>query len=59
LWRRGFLSKGVNPREILGWSPKERASIIMKWGITPKIAPSLKRGALYIWSAHYARSARG
>ncbi len=44
LWRRGLLSKGANPREMLGWNPREHVSIAMRWGITPRIAPSPKRG---------------
>jgi hypothetical protein len=43
-WRRGLFSKRANPREMLGWSPREHASTAMKWGITPKIVPSPKRG---------------
>jgi len=44
LWRRGLLSKGANPRETLGWNPKQRASIVTRWGITPRIIPSPKWG---------------
>jgi hypothetical protein len=38
--RKGFLSKGVNPRGMLMGSPKGRVSITTKWGIIPKIAPN-------------------
>jgi hypothetical protein len=44
LWRRGFLSKRPNLREILRWNLKEHVSIATKWGITPKIVPSPKWG---------------
>jgi len=44
LWRRGLLSKGANPREMLGWNPKEHASIATRWGITRRIVPSPKQG---------------
>jgi hypothetical protein len=42
LGRKGFLSKGTNPGEMLGQNPKEHVSTTTKWGITPKIAPSPK-----------------
>jgi len=45
LSRKGLLSKGANPREMLVGNPKERVSIVMKWGITPRIAPNPNRGA--------------
>jgi len=38
--RKRFFSKWANPREMLVGSPKERVSTVMKWGITPKIAPN-------------------
>jgi hypothetical protein len=38
--KKGLLSKGANPREILEQNPKEHVSIAMKWGTTPKIVPS-------------------
>jgi hypothetical protein len=41
LLRKGLLSKGANPREMLVGNPKERVSIVMKWGIIPRIAPNL------------------
>jgi hypothetical protein len=44
LSRKGFLSKGANPREMLMASPKGHISIATKWGITPKIAPNLNWG---------------
>ncbi len=44
LWRRGFLSKGANPREILEQNPREHVSIATKWGTTPKIVPSPNQG---------------
>jgi hypothetical protein len=42
--RKGFLSKGANPRGMPMGNPKEHVSITMKWGITPKIAPNPNRG---------------
>jgi len=42
--RKGFLSKGANPRGTLVGSPKGRVSTVMKWGIIPKIAPNPNRG---------------
>jgi hypothetical protein len=42
--RKGFFSKGANPRGMLMGSPKEHVSIIMRWGITPKIAPNPNKG---------------
>jgi hypothetical protein len=39
-WRKGLFSKWTNPKELLGWNPREHVSIVTKWGITPKIAPS-------------------
>jgi hypothetical protein len=47
--KRNFVKKGVpfkraNPRGMLVGSPKEHASIAMKWGITPKIASNPNRG---------------
>jgi len=44
LSRKGLLSKGANPREMLLGNPKERVSIVMKWGITPRIAPNPNQG---------------
>jgi hypothetical protein len=46
--RRGFLLKRTNPRGMLVGSPKECASIAMKWDTTPKITPNLnlRMGAL-------------
>jgi len=44
LWRKGFPSKGVNPKEMLVGSLREHVSTVMKWGITIKIIPSPKRG---------------
>jgi hypothetical protein len=44
LSRKGLLSKGANPREMLVGNPKECVSIVMKWGITPRIAPNPNRG---------------
>ncbi len=45
LSRKGLLSKGANPREMmLMGNLKERVSIVMKWGITPKIVPNPNRG---------------
>jgi hypothetical protein len=44
LSRRGLLSKGANPRGMLVGNPKERVSIAMKWGITPRIAPNPNQG---------------
>jgi hypothetical protein len=44
LSRKGLLSKGANPREMLVGNLKEYASIVMKWGITPRIAPNPNRG---------------
>ncbi len=44
LSRKGLLSKGANPREMLVGNPKERVSIVMKWGIIPRIAPNPSRG---------------
>jgi hypothetical protein len=44
LWKRGLLSKGTNPRETLGWKPKERVSTATRWSITPRIIPSPKWG---------------
>jgi hypothetical protein len=43
--KKGLLSKRANPREMSMGNPKEHASIITKWGIIPKIAPSPKQGA--------------
>jgi hypothetical protein len=48
LSRRKFLLKGANPREMLMPNPKERVSIVMKWGITPRIAPNLNRGVGFL-----------
>jgi hypothetical protein len=42
--RKGFPSKGANPRGVPIGSPKGRVLIATKWGITPKIAPNLNRG---------------
>jgi hypothetical protein len=42
--KKGLLLKGANPREMLGQNLKEHVSTTMKWGITPKIAPSPKPG---------------
>jgi hypothetical protein len=44
LSRRGLLSKGANPREMLVGNPKERVSIAMKWDITLRIAPNPNQG---------------
>jgi hypothetical protein len=44
LSRRGLLSKGANPREMLVGNPKECASIAMKWGTTRKNVPNPNRG---------------
>ncbi len=44
LRRKGFFSKRTNPKEMLGWNPREHVSTATKWGIIPKIAPSPKRG---------------
>jgi hypothetical protein len=44
LWKKGLPSKGANPRETLVGSLREHASTTTKWGITPKIIPSPKRG---------------
>jgi hypothetical protein len=44
LSRRGLLLKRANPREMLVGDPREYASIVMKWGITPRIAPNPNRG---------------
>ncbi len=44
LSRKGLLSKGANPKEMLVGNPKQRVSIEMKWGITPRIAPNPNRG---------------
>ncbi len=42
--KRGLLSKRANPRGMPMGNPKERVSITMKWGITPKIAPNPNLG---------------
>jgi hypothetical protein len=42
--RKGFPSKGANPKGMSMGSPKERVSIATKWDITPKIVPNLNRG---------------
>jgi len=39
-FKRGLFKKGANPREMLMGSPKEHVLIVMKWDITPKIAPN-------------------
>jgi hypothetical protein len=44
LSRKGLLLKQANPRGMLAGSPKEHASTVMKWGITPKIAPNPNQG---------------
>jgi hypothetical protein len=44
LSKRGLLSKGSNPKGMLVGNPRERLSIIMKWGITRRIAPNPNRG---------------
>jgi hypothetical protein len=36
----GLLLKQANLKGMLVGNPKEHASIVMKWGITPKIAPN-------------------
>jgi len=36
--------KGSQPKGDASGKPKEHASIVTKWGITPKIVPSSKRG---------------
>ncbi len=38
--RREFYLKGANLRGMLAGSPKERVSIVMKWGTTPNITPN-------------------
>jgi hypothetical protein len=38
--KKGVLLKGANLKGILMGSPKEHASIAMKWDITLKIAPN-------------------
>jgi hypothetical protein len=48
LSRKGLLSKGANPREMLVGNPKECVSIVMKWGITPRIAPNPNRGVGFL-----------
>jgi len=40
LLKRGLLSKGANPREMLVGNLGEHVSIAMKWAITPRIAPN-------------------
>ncbi len=40
LRRKGLLSKGANPREMLMGNLREHVSIAMKWAITPRIAPN-------------------
>jgi hypothetical protein len=42
--RRGFILKGANLRGMLMGGPKECVSIIMKWDISPKIAPKPNQG---------------
>jgi hypothetical protein len=42
--RRGLLLKRANPKGMPVGNPKEHASIAMKWGIIPKIAPNPNRG---------------
>jgi hypothetical protein len=44
LWRKGLLSKGAKAREILETNPRVHVSIATRWGITPKIVPSPRRG---------------
>jgi len=44
LSRKGLLSKGANPREMLVGNLREYASIVMKRAITPRIAPNPNRG---------------
>jgi hypothetical protein len=44
LSKKGFLSKGANPKGMSMGSPTGHVSIATKWGITPKIAPNLNRG---------------
>ncbi len=44
LWRKGLLSKGANPREMLVGSLREHVSIATKWGITAKIVPCPRQG---------------
>jgi hypothetical protein len=51
--RRGLLLKPTNPRGMLVGSPKERVSIVMKWGITPKIAPNPNRGMGFLGNCPY------
>jgi hypothetical protein len=48
LSREGLLSKGANPREMLVGNPKECVSIVMRWGITPRIAPNPNRGVGFL-----------
>jgi hypothetical protein len=40
LWRRGLLSKGANPKEMLVGNLGEHVSIVMKWAIIPRIVPN-------------------
>jgi hypothetical protein len=42
--KKGFLSKGTKLKGILETSPRVNVSITTRWGITPKIVPSLRRG---------------
>jgi hypothetical protein len=44
LSKKGLLSKGANPREMLVGNLKERVLIVMKWGITPRIVPNPNQG---------------
>jgi hypothetical protein len=38
--KKGLLSKGANPREMLVGNLREHVSIVMKWAIIPRIAPN-------------------
>jgi hypothetical protein len=44
LSRRGLFLKQTNLKGMLVGSPKERVSIVMRWGITQKIAPNPNGG---------------
>jgi hypothetical protein len=44
LLRKGLLLNRANPKGMLVGSPREHASTITKWGITPNFAPSPNRG---------------
>jgi len=42
--KKGLLSKGANPREMLVGNLGEHVSIVMKWAIIPRIAPNSNWG---------------